>query len=215
MNRAQVYSRLKDLGLSPSVCIDGGACHGEWSGAIRSVFPGTLIMGVDANDWNKNGSFPHVDIGEIQVLSDIDGADVVFYKKIEGHGTGDSIFKENTIHYSDDLLVEERRISTTLKTLCEKHKIEKIDILKLDTQGSELTIMQGLGEMLKSVEFIELECSLVEWNIGGCMVGDIFEYLKPNFELYEIVELHRLYNIDLFQVDFIFKNRRSQIKKPL
>jgi FkbM family methyltransferase len=213
MYRSLVYKRLLELGFNPKVSIDGGACHGGWSAEIKSVFPNTMIMGVDANDWNKNGSFPHVNIGEVQVLSDVDEKEVIFYKKIEGHCTGDSLFKENTFHYSDELLVEEKRISTTLKSLCDKHNISKIDLLKLDTQGSEVIIMKGLGEMLNSVDFIELECSLVEWNLGGCKIGDVIEFLRSQFEIYEILEFHRLNDVELIQVDLIFKNKNYQFNK--
>lgn len=213
MYRSLVYKRLLELGFNPKVSIDGGACHGGWSAEIKSVFPNTIIMGVDANDWNKNGSFPHVNIGEVQVLSDVDEKEVIFYKKIEGHCTGDSLFKENTFHYSDELLVEEKRISTTLKSLCDKHNISKIDLLKLDTQGSEVIIMKGLGEMLNSVDFIELECSLVEWNLGGCKIGDVIEFLRSQFEIYEILEFHRLNDVELIQVDLIFKNKNYQFNK--
>jgi FkbM family methyltransferase len=211
MDRNLVYSRLKNLGFNPEVCIDGGACHGEWSGQIRQIFSETFILGVDANDWNGNGSFPHVNVGEVAVLSDEANKEVIFYKKIEGHCTGDSLFKENTFHYSDELLVEEKRISTTLSILCEKHNIKKIDLLKLDTQGSEIIIMEGLGEMLNDVDFIELECSLVEWNLGGCKIGDVIEYLRPQFEIYEILEFHRLNGVDLIQVDLIFKNKKIKL----
>lgn len=207
MDRDLVYGRLRDLGYTPKICIDGGACHGEWSAQIRQVYPDSYIMGIDANDWNGNGSFPHVNVGEIQVLSDADGQEVTFYKKIEGHCTGDSLFRENTFHYSDELLVKENRITTTLRSLCEKHNITKIDLLKLDTQGSEIIIMKGLGDMLNNVDYIELECSLVEWNIGGCKIGDVIEFLRPQFDIYEVVEFHRLNGVELFQMDIIFKNK--------
>ena len=207
MDRDLVYGRLRDLGYAPKICIDGGACHGEWSAQIRQVYPDSYIMGIDANDWNGNGSFPHVNVGEIQVLSDTDGQEVTFYKKIEGHCTGDSLFRENTFHYSDELLVKENRITTTLRSLCEKHNIAKIDLLKLDTQGSEIIIMKGLGDMLNNVDYIELECSLVEWNIGGCKIGDVIEFLRPQFDIYEVVEFHRLNGVELFQMDIIFKNK--------
>jgi FkbM family methyltransferase len=215
MYRSLVYNRLKEFGFNPNVSIDGGACHGEWSASIRSTFPTTTILGVDANDWNKNGSFPHVNVGEVQVLSDQDGKEVIFFKKVEGHCTGDSLFRENTFHYEGDRLVEEKRVSVTLKTLCEKHGIQKVDLLKLDTQGSEIIIMNGLGEMLDDVEFIEIECSLVEWNIGGCMIGDVVEYLRGKFDIYEILEFHRLNDLDLIQVDILFQNKKSSIKKPI
>lgn len=215
MYRSLVYNRLKEFGFNPNVSIDGGACHGEWSASIRSTFPTTTIMGVDANDWNQNGSFPHVNIGEVQVLSDQDGKEVIFFKKVEGHSTGDSLFRENTFHYEGDRLVKEKRMSVTLKTLCEKHGIQKIDLLKLDTQGSEIIIMSGLSEMLDDVEFIEIECSLVEWNVGGCMIEDVVEYLREKFDIYEILEFHRLNNLDLIQVDILFQNKKSSIKKPI
>ena len=215
MYRNLVYNRLKTLGFYPTTSIDGGACNGEWSTLIRSIFTDTFIMGIDANDWNGNQSFPGVDIGEIAVLTNKDNLEVIFNKKVEGFCTGDSIFKENTFHYSDDRLIEEKRVGITLKTLCKNNNIKKIDLLKLDTQGSEIMIMEGLGEMLKEIEFIEIECSLVEWNIGGCMISDVIKFLDNDFEIYEILEFHRLNNQDLIQVDILFKNKKSLIRKPI
>lgn len=213
MNREFIYNRLKDLGFYPNKIVDCGACTGEWSGSIRSVFQNSFILGVDANDWNKNGCFPNTNACSIEVLSDKDNQEVIFYKKIEGLCTGDSIFKEDTQHYMPHNTVEEKRITKTLKTLCSEKGVEKIDLLKIDTQGSEILIMKGLSEMLQDIEFIELECSLVEYNLGGCLVEDIFEFLKQDFRLYEVLELHRHYGNDLIQVDFIFQNKKSQIKK--
>ena len=131
-----------------------------------------------------------------------------------------SFYENNAAFFSflaeskyDKLLVEEKRISTTLKSLCDKHNIIKIDLLKLDTQGSEVMIMKGMGEMLNNVDFIELECSIVEWNLGGCKIGDVIEFLRPQFEIYEILEFHRLNDVELIQVDLIFKNKNYQFNK--
>ncbi len=207
MGRNLIYSRLRDLEFKPKVCIDVGACQGEWSSEIRQIFPKTYIMGVDANDWNGNGKFPNTNVGEVEVLSNKEGEEVTFYKKNGGYCTGDSLFRENTYHYSDEFLIKEKRITTTLKSLCKKHNIKKIDLLKIDTQGSEIIIMEGMGDMLNSVDYIELECSIIEWNINGCKIGDVIEFLRPQFEIYEIAEFHRLNNIELIQVDLIFKNK--------
>jgi FkbM family methyltransferase len=213
MSRESIYSRIKDLGFSPKKIIDCGACKGEWSNSIKSVFNDSYVLGIDASDWNGNGCFPNTNDCMIEVLSNKDNEEVVFYKKIEGLCTGDSLFKEDTQHYRAHNTIEEKRITKTLKTICLEKQIEKIDLLKIDTQGSEILIMQGLGEMLEDIEFIELECSLVEYNIGGCLVEDIFEFLKKDFRLYEIIELHRHYVHDLIQVDFIFQNKKSKIQK--
>ena len=63
------------------------------------------------------------------------------------------------------------------------------------------------------VDFIEVECSLVEWNLGGCKIGDVIEFLRPQFEIYEILEFHRLGDVELIQADLIFKNKNYQFNK--
>ena len=212
--RSQVYNRLKELGFIPSTIIDCGACVGEWSGQIRQVYPDSFIMGIDASNWSE-GNIPSTNISEFEVLSNEDGKEIIFYKKSEGLCTGDSIFKENTQHYQEHNTIKEVRISKTLKTLCDKHNIDKIDLLKIDTQGSEILVMDGLGDKLNDVEFIELECSLIEWNIGGCSLQDVIDYLKDKFVIFDIIELHRLNGNDLFQVDIVFQNKKSKIVKPI
>jgi FkbM family methyltransferase len=212
--RNQVYNRLKELGFIPSTIIDCGACVGEWSGQIRQVYPDSFIIGIDASNWSE-GDIPSTNVSEFEVLSNEDGKEIIFYKKSEGLCTGDSIFKENTQHYQEHNTIKEVRISKTLKTLCDKHNIDKIDLLKIDTQGSEILVMDGLRDKLNDVEFIELECSLIEWNIGGCSLQDVIDYLKDRFVIFDIIELHRLNGNDLFQVDIIFQNKKSKIVKPI
>lgn len=213
MYRDHVYNRLKELGFYPKNVIDGGACLSEWTGNIRHIFPESKIMSIDASDWHKNGSFNFSDISEIQVLSDKDNDEVIFYKKVEGLCTGDSLFKEDTIHYAEHNTIEEKRQTITLDTLCDKHGFDKVDLLKLDTQGSEILIMKGMSKRLKDVEFIELECSLAEYNLGGCLIHDVIDFLKEDFVIYEILDLHRHHNKDLIQVDLVFQNKKSQIVK--
>jgi hypothetical protein len=67
--------------------------------------------------------------------------------------------------------------------------------------------------MLDNVELFEIECSLVEYNLGGCLIGDVIEVMKNKFIFYKIIDLHRHYDLDLIQVDIIFQNKNSNIKK--
>ncbi len=128
--------------------------------------------------------------------------------------TGDSLFIEDTQHYQEHNTIKELIKTKTLKYILNKYNINtNIDLLKIDTQGSELLIMQGLGEKLNNIEFIELEISIVEYNKNGCSFYDIIDFLKENFEIYDIVELHRHHSIYLCQIDIIFQNKKSNIKK--
>jgi FkbM family methyltransferase len=213
MNRTDIYNEIKNKGLDCKNVIDVGACYGEWSTNIRQIFDNAFILGIDATDWTGNGEFSECNASEICTLYHKDNAEVIFYKTAGRNCTGDSIYRENTIHYGDNHLVKQVHKTKTLKTLCEKYNITNIDLIKLDTQGSELDILIGLGDLLDTVQFLEIECSIVEWNKGGCSFNDVIKFLENKFNIYDIVELHRIYNKDLAQIDVIFQNKNSNIKK--
>lgn len=215
MSKEDVYRNLSNLGFNPKTIVDCGAAWGEWSGMIRSFFPNSFIIGVDVNRWSGD-EIPNTDVSYFDALSDEDGKQMIFYKNkssIDSNTfcTGDSLFKENTIHYNDSNLIKDLVVTKTLKTILDEQKKDNIDLLKIDTQGSEVIIMNGLGDKLKDIEFIELECSVVEFNIGGCSFYDIIDLLKEDFDIFEIPSSLRV-NGFLYQIDVIFKNKKSKIK---
>lgn len=217
MNRHEIYSNLKNIGFNPNIVVDCGAAWGEWCGVMKPLFPECTMIGIDANKWTPE-NIPGTDITEITVLSDEYNKEMVFYRKKEHveNGTfctGDSLFIEDTQHYKEHNTIKDTVRTETLKSILEKHNLPKIDLLKMDTQGSEILIMKGLGELLKEIEFIELETSLVEYNKGGCSFYDVIEFLKEDFELFDIIELHRHYNFYLCQIDVIFQNKKSKIQR--
>lgn len=224
MSKEEFYGMLKKLNFSPKIIVDCGAAYGEWSAMIKSVYSDSLILGIDANDWSK-GQIRGADITEIQVLSNEDDKECIFFRKKENlenatFCTGDSLFKENSQHYQPHNTIECLVKTVTLNTLLTKHKIDNVDLLKLDTQGSEILIMEGLKEKLKNVSFIEVECSTYDYNQGGCKFIDVLEFLKQNFDLFDILHHHRSnlssVNVNeipkegdfLYQLDVVFKNKK-------
>jgi FkbM family methyltransferase len=79
-----------------------------------------------------------------------------------------------------------RRISiqsTTLDTYCQQSEIERIDILKIDTEGFDLKVLQGSNEMLQkcAIKFICFEFNdleLREGTSGGALMP-IYALLRP------------------------------------
>ena len=78
----------------------------------------------------------------------------------------------NTIHVNDKLWNFTRKLITgnlgrqfktfevktdTLDNYCEQNKIDNIDILKIDTEGSELEVLQGAKNMLKKTNIVLIE----------------------------------------------------------
>lgn len=216
MKKTETYQKIISLGFNPNVIVDCGAGWGEWTGFVRSLFPNSYIISVDANPWT-GGEIPNANVTRIETLSNNDGEEMIFYRKKENYDsgtfcTGDSLFKENTQHYQSHNTSEFIVKTKTLKSILVECNKGKIDLLKIDTQGSEILIMEGMGSLLNEVEFLELECSLINYNLGGCSFFDIQNFLKDNFEIFDIVEFH-YHNSFLSQIDVIFKNKNSKIKK--
>lgn len=216
LNKFETYKHIKELGFDPQVIVDCGAGWGVWIGQISPLFPNAFSISIDANPWT-GGKINNSTVTEIEVLSDEDDKEMIFYRKKEmieqgTFCTGDSLFKENTHHYQSINTIEEKVKTKTLKSIINKHHKNYIDLLKIDTQGSELIIMKGLGNILNHIEFIEVECSILEYNLGGCNLIEIITFLNEIFEIYDILELH-YHNGFLAHIDILFKNKKSKIQK--
>jgi FkbM family methyltransferase len=179
---------------------------------MRRHFPHARIVAIDAND-RVGGRIAEADDTLFEVLSEQDGREVTFYKTIGGSGTGDSYYRENTQHYAEENHTREVRYTKKLSTLLAELGIQKVDYLKLDTQGSELDILRGMDHYLQDTDFIQMEAAVVNWNEGGCTLDEVLQYLLPQFEIWDVTELHRIYGRDLIQMDFLLKNKKLPLKK--
>ena len=66
---------------------------------------------------------------------------------------------------------------TTVDTLCAQQAITP-DVLKLDTQGTELDILQGATRVLENVVMIESEVEFNPLYVGQPLFGDLDAYLR-------------------------------------
>jgi len=75
-----------------------------------------------------------------------------------------------------------------LDSFCEEYKIQNVDFIKLDTEGSELDILKGAERTLKnSILGISVEVEFIKMYIDQPLFSDIDQYLRSlNFELYDL-----------------------------
>lgn len=172
-----MYEKLKALGLEVTSVLDIGANIGEFTTVCsRYIWPEAKYVMIEANkkceeSLKKVGHEYYID-----VLGTDDGKDIVFYMTKENEtGTGNSTYKENTRHYSNDKLIEEHRVTRKLDTLLGD---KEFDLIKMDTQGSELDIIIGGESIIKKARYVLIEASLVEYNIGAPKKNDIIEHMK-------------------------------------
>ena len=103
--------------------------------------------------------------------------------------------------YEKKILVKAIRLEDFIK----EKKIKEIDLLKIDTEGHELNVIQGTGEYLKNIKLILFEHHYDDSLIKNYGFSDIDNYLKSqNFELvskfsmklrkgYELIYLNNRY----------------------
>lgn len=208
-------SKLQSRGFFPKNVLDIGANVGNFSLQCKQLWPiFTNFYLIEPNEECKfNLSMTRFNVF-MELLGDEDGKEVIFYKTRDFvKGTGNSMYKENTVHYTPGHVIEEKRKLTTLDTLF-KDKNVKFDFAKLDTQGSELDILKGGNKTLSTCKYILIEVSLKHYNEGIPLKDDIIEYMKSiGFVNYEVIESHVWDQVkgvadinfgDVFQEDIIF-----------
>jgi len=108
--------------------------------------------------------------------------DSIFLNKIKNEKSKSDIDDyEKTINHKK--LVKTIRLDKYL----EKNSIDKINLLKIDTQGYEKEVLDGLGSFLSKTDIVLTEIMFFDYYEKKLSFTDIEKYLLPaGFELYNI-----------------------------
>jgi FkbM family methyltransferase len=89
-------------------------------------------------------------------------------------------------------------------------KFDRIDLLKIDVQGAELSILKGAAETLKRTNQIWIEVSFRPIYTGSAVFNDIYSFLNDNgFILKTILEGYRSNEHELLQADCLFEKKHT------
>jgi len=107
-----------------------------------------------------------------------------------------------------DLSVRER-VGVTVRTLddllADAGWTDEIDLLKIDTQGTELQALRGAAGSLSRVRLIWTEVSFRPMYEGSAVFSDIHEYLhRHGFRFYSLHDCYRGSDRELLQADALF-----------
>jgi FkbM family methyltransferase len=194
-------------GIEPRTILDVGAQIGDFSKECIEHWPSVKIIMLEATKECESHLKPIGQPYKICVLGEESGKTVDFYKtKSADTNTGNSIYKENTIHYEGDKLVVEKRELETLTELLGDEAY--FDLIKLDTQGSELDIMRGGINIIKRTPIIIIEMSYVEYNIGAPSFQDVNTFMEKMDFRKDIAIGQSVNNGKVFQEDFVYVNKR-------
>ena len=208
-----ILNLLKNKNFSPNYIVDVGCGYGEWTKKLLNIFPMSnyYLYDADKNNFEKltllkeNNKNIHF---KICLLSD-DNRPYKFYNM----GYGSSIFEEQTTHNRN---IEDISSTTLSQELPDELKKQNNNLIKLDVQGSELKVLEGLKDTINSFEVIILEVSIHNYNKDSPLFDKVMNYMnEKNYRLYDLFDLKRLGNNKSFLVQFdcVFVRNNSELFK--
>ena len=160
----------------PDRILDIGANVGQFHMLAKQQFPSSFIFSIEASKECEASLKTITDNYYIGMLAK-DNSEYNFYKrKGDPTSTGNSFYRELTHFYSDDQLDIVNEKGIMLDNLFEKES--EFDLIKIDTQGSELDIITGGITLCKRAKGILLEVSLTQYNEGAPLYGEVVEFMK-------------------------------------
>jgi FkbM family methyltransferase len=175
------------------IFVDAGANKGKYTQGLLDMYDpseihvfepaATNIKVLKASFENNKKVFIN-DCG----LSNVNSVSTL-YSDESGSGLG-SLAKRKLDHFGIDFSVEEKVKLIRFDEYWEKNiKSDVIDLFKMDVEGHELKVLEGLSDRIKDIKVIQFE-------FGGCNIDtrsyfQDFWYLfaKHNFEIYRITPI--------------------------
>jgi FkbM family methyltransferase len=202
-------NEVKELGIDPTSILDIGAHSGQFYGWAKPVWPNSVIWVVEANPLHeetlRNITQFTNDNYLISALGD-EEREVTFYTRKDKPWTeGNSYYKE--LNYWDiPQLVQEN--TTKLQKLDNIFTGDTVfELIKIDTQGSELDILKGGKNLCKKASVIILEVSYIEYNEKSPTADEVIKFMK-DFGFEEKMSIGEHYDGDeIVQKDIVFLNK--------
>jgi FkbM family methyltransferase len=197
-----IYNRLKKNGYSPENILDIGACKGTWSNEIFPIYPQAKYFLFEPINYPELEQYRNRQ--NFTVFNELLGESESNVDWYERQDTGDSIYKEISHHY--DNVIPVKKPLKTLNTLI-NFDLRKI-LVKIDCQGSEISILKGASNLYNNVDFIILEAPFFgSYNYGVKNFQQHVQFMDEiGFTVFDFIENHSINNFTM-QVDMMFINK--------
>ena len=178
LNENHLIAIKKSIGNNP-VLFDIGANNGQTVTKFRKVLTDSYIHSFEPSKLCfKILSETHINTENLKINN-----------KAVGNEKGSLVFNEYSASSLNSLLKRSFTKSSiidnypveiiTVDDYCTENKIEKINLLKTDTEGFELNVLKGANRMFdeNKIQFVYVEIFFFENYIGQSSFGDIYNLL--------------------------------------
>ncbi|WCJ58129.1 FkbM family methyltransferase [Fontisphaera persica] len=203
----------------PKVIFDVGANVGQFLGRVLQHFPSAHCHAFEpfpqafATLQQFAAPYPNV-TAHCLALGDEDGNKELHVN--EANVTNSLLATDAAAsHYSPPGWQETRGVLPVpvrrLETFCREHKVDRIDLLKVDAQGYDLRILQGAGALLEQhrIRCLLLEVLFVPLYEGQAYFHEIYDFLwQRHYHLVGLYEINRAPDGSAKWADALFVSHR-------
>lgn len=182
------------IGLQPKVIFDVGANIGQTAKNFRAGFPKSKIYcfePVSDTFRNLEKNLKNDKNIELVNLALGDKEEFVFSKIFDDKSSVLNSLNVVAMNKNEDARVEKINVMQG-DSFCKRNRIPEIDLLKIDTEGYEIKVINGFTEMIKNnrIHAIFCEVGFNPENNRNSYFGDINSFLYDlGFSLYGIYEV--------------------------
>jgi FkbM family methyltransferase len=182
----EVALALRASGGSPAVVVDGGANIGDWSAAVLAQHSPMRLLLIEPDPGNATrlrtrfADAKNATVAEV-ALSDRSGEATLF---ADSSGSGLGSLTNRDLTASGIAFKPMATVKTdTIAGLMDAHGLDRIDLLKLDIEGHELTAL--------SVAPLD-RIGVIQFEFGGANIDsktyfrDFWTLLSPSFDIFRI-----------------------------
>jgi len=195
--------------LTPNSILDIGANIGQFYLAAKQTFPNAFIFSVEGNILCEKHLSKNNPNYLIRLLDSEIRYRHLWLNRSACLSTGSSYYKELSEHFDFD---NAKSFAIKTDTLDDTFPYQNFDLIKLDTQGSELDILKGGINLVQRSKAIILEVSHQPYNQDAPLTHEVIEYMTDiNFLLKETLDTNaapkqQLAHGKTFQSDYLFLN---------
>jgi len=173
---------LRELCPNPSLVIDGGAGDGWFAGQARELWPSAEIISFEpATRFNK--TLTPIDARHRIVRVALGNCEKVVGLNLT-HGPQSNSLLEflpgGPLERIHAIVGHEQVRQLTLDGYLKKHHLESPQIIKLDVQGTEMDVLNGASDALKSKPLVFCEVAFQRQYLNQPLLADIDVFMAIN-----------------------------------